>query len=87
MNPYFASLVMGIGQQAGQALDGQLPPGAPDGVASARQVAQTLIDTLGMLEEKTRGQLEPDEAKLLADLLTGLRFRFVQGGAGSAGDG
>ena len=81
MNPHFASLVFGMAQQAEGALAGQLPPGA-EGVAgvSARQIAQTLIDTLGMLEQKTQGQLEADEAKLLADALTALRFRFVQSG-------
>jgi hypothetical protein len=45
---------------------------------SPRQVAQMLIDTLSMLEAKTAGQLDDDEKKLLTDILTGLRFRFVQ---------
>ena len=48
-------------------------PGAPD----AREVARTLIDTLGMLEQKTRGQLEADEQRLLTEALTSIRFRFV----------
>ncbi len=84
MNPHFASLVFGLAQQAEGAMAGQLPAGA-EGVAgiNARQVAQTLIDTLGMLDQKTKGQLEADEAKLLVDALTALRFRFVQSG-GSA---
>jgi hypothetical protein len=78
MNPHFATLVMGLAGQANAALDGQLPPGAPpDGVAP-REVARTLIDTLGMLEEKTRGHLDADETRLLTELLTALRFRFVQ---------
>ncbi len=79
MNSHFASLVFGLAQQAEGALAGQLPPGA-EGV-NARQIAQALIDTLGMLEEKTAGRLEPEEAKLLGDALTALRFRFVQSGA------
>jgi hypothetical protein len=81
MNPHFATLVFGLAHQANAALDGQLPPGA-DQVpgADGRQIAQTLIDTLGMLQEKTAGRLDPDEDKLLADSLTMLRFRFVQGG-------
>lgn len=84
MNPHFATLVFGLAQQAEGALAGQLPPGAEKvpGI-NPRQVAQTLIDTLGMLETKTQGHLESDEAKLLADALTALRFRFVQSG-GSA---
>lgn len=81
MNPHFATLVVGLATQAETALSGNL---APEMVAqsggSARQVAQMLIDTLGMLETKTAGQLEDDEKKLLSDVLTGLRFRFVQAG-------
>ncbi len=46
--------------------------------ADARQLAQTLIDTLGMLAEKTSGHLEPDEKQLLDQAVTALRFRFVQ---------
>ena len=79
MNPHFATLVIGLASQAETALTGNLPPEmvAQSG-GSARQVAQMLIDTLGMLQSKTEGQLDDDEKKLLTDLLTGLRFRFVQ---------
>lgn len=81
MNTHFASLVMGLAAQAEAAMAGQLPPGMdalPE--AQLRQLAQSLIDTLGMLEEKTRGNLSPEEGKLLADALTAVRFRFVQTG-------
>ena len=82
MNPHFASLVLGLAQQAEQALQGKLPPGAEQlaGQVNARQVAQTLIDTLGMLQAKTEGKLEPDEQQLLEATLTAVRFRFVQSG-------
>lgn len=76
MNQHLASLIVGLAAQAEQALTGQLPGGVPPGV-TPRDVARSLIDTLGMLEQKTRGNLEPDEQKLLADALTQLRFRFV----------
>lgn len=76
MNPHFASLVLGLSQQAEAALAGQVPPGA--GAADGRQLAQALIDTLGMLAEKTSGHLEPEEKQLLDQALTALRFRFVQ---------
>ena len=83
MNPHFASLVLGLAQQAESALNGQLPPGAEQlgGQIDARQVARTLIDTLTMLQGKTQGHLEPDEAQLLENALTGLKFRFVQIGS------
>ena len=76
MNQHFASLVIGLAHQAEQAMQGKLPEGTP-GAPDAREVARTLIDTLGMLEQKTRGQLEPDEQRLLTEALTGIRFRFV----------
>jgi hypothetical protein len=81
MNPSFVSLVFGLSQQAESAIRGDLPPGA-DKVpgTNAKTIAQALIDTLGMLEEKTRGNLTPDEQRLLNEALTALRFRFVQTG-------
>jgi hypothetical protein len=77
VNPHFASLVLGLAQQAEAALNGQLPPGA-EALGDARQMAQTLIDTLGMLAEKTAGHLEQDEKQLLDQAVTSLRFRYVQ---------
>lgn len=46
----------------------------PANLPAARQ----LIEILGMLQEKTQGNLTPDETKLLDDLLYELRMRFVQ---------
>jgi hypothetical protein len=77
VNPHFASLVLGLAQQAESALSGQLPPGGEE-LGDARKLAQTLIDTLGMLVEKTAGHLEPDEKQLLDQAVTSLRFRYVQ---------
>ena len=77
MNPYFASLVLGLAQQAEAALSGHLPPGV-EGLGDSRKAAQTLIDTLGMLADKTAGRLDPDEHQLLDQAVTSLRFRFVQ---------
>jgi hypothetical protein len=37
-----------------------------------------LVEIIGMLQEKTAGNLTPTEAKLLDDLLYELRMRFVQ---------
>jgi hypothetical protein len=76
MDQHFASLVLGLGAQAEQALAGTLA-GIPAG-ASPREVARALIDTLGMLEAKTAGHLDPEEGELLNRTLTALRFRFVQ---------
>jgi hypothetical protein len=43
-------------------------------------LAQQTIDTLAMLETKTRGNLDPEEARLLEGLLYELRMRFVEAG-------
>jgi len=41
-------------------------------------LASQTIDTLAILEEKTRGNLDADEARLLESLLYELRMRFVE---------
>jgi hypothetical protein len=41
-------------------------------------VARHTIDMLGVLLEKTRGNLSLEEQRLLENSLTELRFRFVQ---------
>ncbi len=41
-------------------------------------VARHTIDLMGMLLEKTKGNLSLDEQRLLENSLTELRFRFVQ---------
>ena len=40
-------------------------------------LAKQTIDILGMLQEKTRGNLTPAEEKFLDNLLTDLRLRYV----------
>jgi len=41
-------------------------------------LARHSIDLLGMLHEKTKGNLAMEEQRLLENSLTELRFRFVQ---------
>ena len=41
-------------------------------------IAKQTIDILGMLAEKTRGNLTADEAKLLEHLLYDLRLKYVE---------
>jgi hypothetical protein len=40
--------------------------------------AQQMIDLISLLQEKTKGNLTADEAKLVDDLLYELRMRYVQ---------
>jgi len=54
----------------------------PDPVTQKRSqdlpLAKQTIDIMGMLREKTRGNLTPDEEKLIENLLTELRWRYVR---------
>lgn len=44
--------------------------------------ARHAIDMLGMLKDKTKGNLSLEESRLLENSLTELRFRFVQAQSG-----
>ena len=67
---------------------------APDPVSGKTQdadlpLAQQSIDLLAILQEKTKGNLTPDEARFLDTLLYDLRMKYVStaqtnSGAGSA---
>lgn len=45
-------------------------------------LAQQTIDLLGMLQEKTRGNLTDEEARFLEHLLVDLRLRYVTKASG-----
>lgn len=58
---------------------------APDPVTGEKGepdllLARQTIDTIEMLQAKTRGNLEDEEAKLVQSLLYELRMRFVEAG-------
>lgn len=40
--------------------------------------AHQMIELIALLQDKTKGNLTPDEAKLVDDLLYELRMRYVQ---------
>jgi hypothetical protein len=46
-------------------------------------LARQTIDILAMLSDKTHGNLTPEEARFLADLLSELRLRFVERSRGA----
>jgi hypothetical protein len=74
----FAQFILSLGTTAAVHF-GDLPDpvsgerGDPDLMAASQ-----MIELLSLLQEKTRGNLDPPEAKLLDDLLYDLRMRFVQ---------
>lgn len=51
------------------------------------EAARHVIDVLGMLEEKTRGNLTPEERQFLEQLLYELRMRFVEAAKAGSGAG
>lgn len=57
---------------------GEIPNPETNTVEVHLPLAKHIIDTLGMLQEKTKGNLEPDEDNLLRSVLYDLRLRYVQ---------
>jgi hypothetical protein len=47
-------------------------------VESDFAVAKQMIDILGMLRDKSRGNLDEQEARLMEDVLYDLRMRYVE---------
>jgi hypothetical protein len=75
--PSFAFLVWSLRTQAEMQLGlmkfGEGEKSEPDLV-----MARHTIDLLGVLAEKTKGNLDLEEQRLVENSLTELRFRFVQ---------
>lgn len=74
--PSFVLLVETLSLQALAAL-GQVPDLAGKASAPRLDLAKHTIDTLGILEDKTRGNLTSEEAALLERVLHELRLAYV----------
>ena len=72
----FSTHVLSLASTALIAL-GKMP--APDGQPHPidLETARHLIDVLGMLQDKTKGNLDETEGKLIASLVYDLRVAFV----------
>jgi len=74
----FFTFILGLGSSAfvhlGDAPHPETGQAAPPDLALAQQT----IDVLAMLQEKTRGNLTPEEDTLMGQLLRDLRLRFVE---------
>jgi hypothetical protein len=75
--PTFEFLVFSLKLQTEMRL-GLLKMGEETDDAPDLPAARHAIDMLGMLAEKTRGNLSMEEQRLIENSLTELRFRFVQ---------
>jgi len=73
----FAFIVLSLRTQAEMQL-GLMPFGEEEKSEPDLQLARHSIDLMGILLEKTRGNLTLEEQRLLENSLTELRFRFVQ---------
>jgi hypothetical protein len=81
MNPsrqaaLFLQLLLGL-QQSGMMTLGKLMNPLTRQIEKNLDAARDTIDTLAALEARTRGNLEPDEARVLQQVLTELRMNYL----------
>jgi len=74
--PDFNFFITTLALQASIAL-GQVPNPGTNKTEEDQTQAKFLIDTLGMLKEKTKGNLTTDEANLLENILYELRMQYI----------
>lgn len=72
----FSMFVMSLGSSAMVHL-GKVPAPDSDATHIDLMAAKQIIDILGILDEKTRGNLDDSEQKLLTSLLYDLRVHYV----------
>jgi Domain of unknown function (DUF1844) len=73
----FSAFLMSLSTEALVYL-GEMPDPANGEQRRDLPMAQQLIDILGMLRDKTRGNLDQDERKLLDAILFDLRMKYVE---------
>ncbi len=74
----FGSFVLSLAATAAVHFGDRFEPGTDHPAPVDLVAAEQMIDILGLLEEKTRGNLTPDEQQLLDTVLYELRMRFVE---------
>ena len=73
----FGTFVVSLASSAAFAL-GEAPHPESGKFERDLALAQQTIDLLGMLQEKTRGNLDAEEARLIEAVLYDLRLRYVR---------
>jgi hypothetical protein len=73
----FSSLIVSLATQALMMM-GEVPGSETSGANLNLDAAKQTIDVLALLEAKTKGNLTPDEQKLMAEILTSLRLAYVK---------
>jgi hypothetical protein len=74
----FASLVISLATTAAVHFGDVADPTTGQPGEANLEGAKQMIDILGILQEKTRGNLSPEEAGILERVLYELRLRFVE---------
>ena len=73
----FSGLILSLSHAALMHL-GQIPDPQTGQTHEDHEMARHSIDTISMLQEKTKGNLTPEEQKLTDNVLTELRLAFVR---------
>jgi len=73
----FSTFVIGLSTQALMQL-GEIASPLSGKVETDIAAAKQMVDILGMLQEKTKGNLNSSEERLLEDILFDLRMRYVE---------
>jgi len=73
----FSTFVLSLSSSAAMSLGGYQDP-VSGHIPKNLEIAKQSIDILGIIQEKTRGNLTEDEAKLLDSALYELRMRYVE---------
>lgn len=81
----FYTFVLSLGSSAFVHLGDAPHPESGEAMTPNLPLAKQTIDILAMLAEKTKGNLTPEEERFMENLLTDLRFRFVQKTTGKSG--
>lgn len=76
-SPYFDLLVRSLANQAAMLLTGIQDPATGQTMVDI-EGAREVIDMLDALREKTRGNLAPEEDKMLAEMLGSLKFSYLE---------
>jgi len=73
----FSTFMISLGSSALVHLGDAPDPTSNEKAAPDLPMAQQSIDLLALLQEKTKGNLTPDEARFLETLLYDLRMRYL----------
>lgn len=84
MSLNFSAFVVSLATTAAVHLGDRADPASGEKTTVNLEGARQMIDILELLDEKTRGNLRPEERQVLEQVLYELRLRFVEVSRGQA---